>query len=90
MTMFLDGYQIDIQTIILYDEFRTQNNYQHIYYVRNFISGNDLSTSCSSESECVYNFTDPCSSSPCKNDGTCFVGYHNDFNCLCPSGFEGN
>jgi hypothetical protein len=89
MTMFLNGYQVDIQTIVLFNEFGIQNNYKHIYYVRNSVSGNDASTNCSTES-CLTNITDPCSSAPCKNEGTCFVGYYNEFNCLCSAGFKGN
>ena len=90
MTMFLNGYQVDIQTIVLFNEFGTQNNYQHIYYVRNGFSANDVSTNCSTGSQCFSNITDPCSSTPCKNGGTCFVGYYSEINCLCPTGFEGN
>ncbi len=83
--MFLNGIQVDIQTIVLFDEFGIQSKYQHIYYVRN-----DASTNCSTESQCFSNITDPCSSTPCFNGGTCYVGYYNEFNCLCPTNFEGN
>ena len=31
----------------------------------------------------------PCSSSPCKNDGTCSEFGQNLFNCICPEGFTG-
>ena len=34
--MFLNGHQIDIQTIILYNNYGSQNNYQHIYYVNKY------------------------------------------------------
>jgi hypothetical protein len=90
MSMLLNGYQVDIQTIVLFNESGAQSNYQHIYYVRNSFSGNDTTTNCSAGSQCFYNYTDPCSSTPCKNGRTCFVGYYNDINCLCPTGFTGN
>ncbi len=73
--MFLNGYQVDIQTIVLFNEFGRQNKYQHIYYVRNDASSNII---------------DPCSSAPCLNGGTCYAGYYNEFNCLCTRDYTGN
>jgi len=86
LSMFINGYQIDIQTIILYNDFGAQNNYQHIYYVRNGFSGNDAPTNCSFGSECSDTFVNPCSTEPCLNGGTCVIGYNLTY-CLCLKGF---
>jgi hypothetical protein len=88
LSMFINGYQIDIQTIILYNDFGAQNNYQHIYYVRNGFSGNDAPTNCSFGSECSDTFVNPCSTEPCLNGGTCVIGYNLTY-CLCLKGFKG-
>ena len=88
--MFLNGYQLDIQTIILYNKFGAQSDYQHIYFVRNVFSGNDAPTSCSAGSQCFNDTIDLCSNMPCQNNGTCFIGYNDEISCWCPSGFEGN
>ena len=33
---------------------------------------------------------DPCSSNPCKNDGTCALGIANSFSCYCIPDYIGN
>ncbi len=82
--MIFNGYQIEIQAIFIFNSTGdSQIKYQHIYYVRNNFISNDLG------SYSDQNITNPCNSNPCKNNGTCLLGYNNTISCLCLENYNG-
>jgi hypothetical protein len=84
LTMMFDGFQIDIQALITFDTSGTgQTGYKHIYNVRNNIVSNDQDRTSDQN---IYN---PCDSNPCKNNGSCSIGFNNSLICLCPSNYNG-
>jgi hypothetical protein len=78
--MIFEGVQIDIQAVFIFNNrgYR-QISYEHIYEVQNNYVSNDQGS-----------YSDPCDSNPCKNDGTCLLGYNNTIICSCPENFKGD
>ena len=76
------GYPIDINALFVFNSNGKQiKEYQHIYHVRN--------TNFDNDGNYANSISNPCSSNPCKNGGTCNLGYNNTINCLCPYNYFG-
>jgi hypothetical protein len=82
--MMFYGFQIEIQALITFDATGTyQTGYQRVYYVRNNIVNHDQARTSSQN---IYN---PCDSNPCRNNGTCLIGFNNSISCFCPENYNG-
>jgi hypothetical protein len=77
--------QVDFITAIVYNSITGVQSYQHAYFVRNNIIDNDLNDEFKN-----ITASDPCSSNPCLNGGSCSIGYGNNYVCFCPISFTGD
>jgi hypothetical protein len=80
--MTIEGFQIDIQPLFKLDT--SQSDFVYIYTVRNNIVENDQGSFPD------QNNYDPCDSDPCKNGGTCSIGFNNTVSCFCQEKFDGD
>ena len=79
--MTIESFQIDIQPLFILKT--THSDFEYIYYVRNNIVGNDQGSS-------PDQYNDPCDPNPCKNGGSCSIGFENTVSCFCPEKFSGD
>ena len=83
-TSFINGTQIDFQVAIIFDSNTgIQSSYEHLYFVRNVVAGNDRNESTNMTAN------DPCLKIQCGNGGSCLIGFNNLPLCLCPSEYSG-
>ncbi len=72
-----DSIQTDIEAIFIFDS-ESQIDYKHVYYVRNSNVTDD------------QNINNRCDPNPCKNNGSCSIGYNNIISCICPENYKGD
>ena len=84
LTTLVNETQVDFNTAIIYNEFTNTQTYEHVYLVRNGITGNDIME----ESDDII-LNDPCSPNPCLNGGSCSLGFGNVAACYCLASFAG-
>ncbi len=82
LTSLIDGNQVDFQAVILFDpKTGKQTGYQYLYVVRRNAIGDDQLSNKEPFNPCLFN--------PCQNNGTCAVGFDNNFACFCLPEYTG-
>ena len=84
LTTSINVTQVDFVTAIVYNSNTGVQSYQHAYFVRNVVVGNDLVDSLNN-----LTIIDPCQSNPCLNGASCSLGFANKYACYCPTSFTG-
>ena len=76
--------QLDFLTAVVYNSDTGVQSYQHAYFVRNNVVGDDMADKYQNIS-----LNDPCSPNPCLNGASCSIGFGNQYACYCPFSFTG-
>ena len=84
LSTYINITQVDFVTSIVYDSNTGIQSYQHAYFIRNNLVGDDLNDAFTNSS-----VNDPCLSNPCLNGASCSIGFQYNYVCICPTSFTG-